>query len=278
MKRGKDSAENEATVPGVGPLVLVWRLLKTLLLLAIISYVSCLLISRTDGFRTLAAEQIEKRTGLAVKIGKSRCTAALDVMFERLTLEETGSVVQARAACERASVIWHLPRPFGTGQPMEWTLDGVELAMARHEGAWHPAAFADAAGLVANWLKLPLPKDAPPAAARKERPGDRPARPEAEEWPSWSGPRVKVALRDGRMNWWTGQPEPAADVAGLRLTVTPLDAPERPMMHYLLEAQAVSAQGQPMAAPLRLELLECGDRQILLDMRVGRDSDVPSAR
>ena len=102
-------------------------------------------------------------------------------------------MVQARAACERASLVWHLPRPFGTGQPMEWTLDGVELAMARHGGIWHPAAFADAAGLVATWLKLPLPKDAPPATAQPERRAKRSGQPDADGTAQWADELVDRA-------------------------------------------------------------------------------------
>ena len=84
------------------------------------------------------------------------------------------------------------------------------------------------------------------------------------------GPRVRVSVEDGEVAWWTDQAEPVASVSGLRLAVTPLDAPDRPMMHFLLQAREVRAHGDVLVAPLRLETLDTGDQRIMLEMMAGQ--------
>ncbi len=255
--------------PRSNPLVLAWRFVQTTLLILVILYVAALVISHTSGFRALAEERLGRALHAKIRVGKSHLTPGLDVVLGELKLEETGVVVRARAECARAVMRWHLPRPLGSGALPEIQLQGARISMAWQGDAWHPRAFAEAADGVAKWMNIPLPAKPKTAGRARDRMDDfMPAA--ADEKPSWRGPRVRVALEDGEVTWWTDRPEPVAAVTGLRLAVTPLEAPDRPMMHYLLEAREVSARGEILAAPLRLESLDTGDQRLMLEMMAGQ--------
>ena len=255
--------------PRSNPLVLAWRFLQTTLLIVLILYVAALVVSHTSGFRALSEERLGRALHAKIHIAKSHLTPGLDVVLGDLKLEETGVVVRARADCARAVIRWHFPRPLGSGEAPEIQLRGARISMAWQGDAWHPRAFADAAEGVAKWMNIPLPAKPKAAGRARDRMDDfMPAA--AEDKPSWRGPRVRIALEDGDVTWWTDQVDPVAAVTGLRLAVTPLDAPDRPMMHFLLEAREVSARGAVLAAPLRLESLDTGSKRLMLEMMAGQ--------
>ena len=255
--------------PRSNPLVLAWRFVQTTLLILFILYVAALVISHTSGFRSLAEERLGRALHAKIRIGASHLTPRLDVVLGELKLEETGMAVRARADCTRAEIRWHLPRPLGSGALPEIHVRGAHLSMAWHGEAWHPRAFADAAEGVAKWMNIPLPAKPKAAGRARDRMDDfMPAADEAKV--SWRGPRARIAVEDGQVTWWTDQVDPVAAVSGLRLAITPLDAPDRPMMHFLLEAREVSDRGEILAAPLRLESLDTGDQRLMLEMMAGQ--------
>lgn len=271
MKRRQEREAEEALPPGPGAPVLAARFIKTLLVLVVIFYVATLVLSRTAGFRTLVEERLGRELETKIRLKGSHLTLGLNLVLDGLRTEETGAVVRAQATARRAVVVWHLPRPWGTGAATEVTLGGVEVDMAWQGGAWHPRAFADASDLVASQLQLQLPdqkkKDAVKPRSRQEEMLAQTAEPDL---PSWTGPRMRIELLDGHLEWWTDQPSPVAEVAGLHLTLTPLDVPGRTMTHYLLEAAQVLARGQPLAAPFRMEMLDAGDQHLMLGLTAGQ--------
>ena len=271
-KRQAKGAADGPPPPRTNPVVLAWRFIQTTLIILVILYVAALVISHTSGFRSLVEEKLGRALHAKIAIKSSHFTPGLNLVLGDVSLEETGAVVRAKAGCRRATVAWHLPRPWGSGQPADIQVQAAQISMAWQHNAWHPRAFAEASGVMAKWMNIPLPPAAP-AAGGGGKPKDRTDAfmppPEGEK-PVWLGPRVRVSVEDGEVAWWTDQAEPVASVSGLRLAVTPLDAPDRPMMHFLLQAREVRAHGDVLVAPLRLETLDTGDQRIMLEMMAGQ--------
>ena len=267
----KGAKEQPPPPAPANPLRSAWRIARTLLLLLAILYAALLVIGTTKGFRSLLEERLGRELQAKVGIGSSHLTPGLDIAMGKIVLEETGAVMRASASCAKASYRWHAPRPLGSGQPPEFALSEVNVRMAWQGGQWHPKTFADGAMTMAKWMNIPLPgaAAAPPAAKTHDRADDfMPAADSAT--PTWHGPRLRASVDAGEITWWTDAPEPVAKVAGLRVNVTPLDAPERPMLHFLLQAREISARGQVLAAPFRVESLDTGGQQVLLEMMAGQ--------
>lgn len=268
-RRGDKPAEGGPPPKGPGLWVLAGRFVKTLLIVAAILYVAALVLSRTEGFRTLVEDRLSRAARMKVKIESCHATLGLSVVMRGIRSEETGAVVRAQAVCRRAVVDWALPGPGRRGAQAEVTAEGLEVDLAWVDGQWHPAALAGPAARVAEWLKIPLPQAQKAGGGPRNRQEELLA--EAAPQPAvWSGPPLQVSIGGGALRWWTDQPTPVAEAGGLRLAMTPLVVPDRLLTHYLVEAATINVRGDLLAAPVRMELLDTGEQQVLLGLRMGQ--------
>jgi hypothetical protein len=132
--------------PGIDPAAsltrAVGRLVSTFILLGLVAYVAAVVIARTDGFRSLIVEDLERRLGGSVRIGETRMTPRGVLCLQRVEL--CGNPARKRdgapGAFIRAEKIEIPPAAWwGRGHV---NVRGLEAHWRQGADRWEPAAFA----------------------------------------------------------------------------------------------------------------------------------------
>jgi hypothetical protein len=257
---------------GPNPLRRAWHAACTILIVVLLLYVSGLVIGRTEGFRALVAQRLEKVLEMPVKIEGTSLDARYGLTLKGVVTEGTRRANSPGLRAQRVAVSWRWGDVFRRGKPgiARLELDKPVIVFELQEnGDWAPAPLAPLSAFLAKQLQFSLPTrtGAAPAAPASESAfapeGEaRAARAGVEA--ALSGLKTEIVITRGELAWWTEQPVPVASVEGVSLQATPVAVPGRALTHYLLKvARAASVDG-PGIRDLVVELLDTGDQQVVL--------------
>lgn len=251
------------------------RAMGTTFVLMMIAYMAGLVIGRTDGFRSIVAERLGELLGQPVKVERVSLGLSYALTVEGIVTEGTrrlnspGVRIGRLRAAPRWSDVWRRGR-VGLAQ---LEIEKAALVFERdEEGRWAPEALAGYAELLAKQLHFSFPPPeavfAAPAAARdasgeQSRNRRRSARPLLAA-PDPSTPAPRIAVRRGEIAWWVDNSAPFASVEGLAVSMTPLEAPGRRMIHYRIDVKRAASRGGQALRDASLELLDIGDQRLVL--------------
>lgn len=251
-------------------------LIRLLLILAAIAYITSLLVSRTEGFRSLVADRLEREIGLPVKIGGSHAKLNLDLVLESIRTEDDGRQNQPGVRASRVELEWSPWRSLRRGRI---ALDAVTVVTGdvtfatTVSGQWEPAPIAPLSEKVASWIGLDLKRHVKPDAAVAPRASSGKPKEKSEKRRS-APPRLRI--RNVDVSWWTEGDAPIGQLRGLSLTASSLAADDRVITHYVLKLGSAEGAKGFRADDVTLELVDAGDQQVVLTLR-SDDSPVKPA-
>jgi len=245
-----------------------WRRIRgavsTLLVLMLIAWITAQAISRTAGFRKLAADFVSGRWGIPAEIGRSawQWNGALQIGDVRLG-EAANPAFRARHV--RLEFDW----PWRPGRVRGLVIEDAELQLTRTpEGEWQPRRLADFATHLDRWVRQALPGPSPspgnpPSATvpNMSARGDA-ARGGAIPWP-------RLTVRRGQLSWRDADGSLLAQVEGLHLEAAATRLQGRLLLHVRFAADHLhSLRGEELNS-VRAELLWVDDHCLLLDIALG---------
>lgn len=198
-----------------------------LIVILIILYAGVLLAARTEGFRALAAQRMEKRIGIPVRIERSALSPTLELRFmgvragggteESMPADDAvaeADPIRAVLSAEEVRIRFEMPR----FRMQRLVIRGAWLEFAWREGeGWQPAALAARLeGMDRAWglgLFPSLQGGMPPAED------------------------VTLVLEDMNVAWYRGAGSPRCAAEGLSLFVTPLRVPGRRLLHVRMDVR-----------------------------------------
>ena len=271
-RKKKRAAKEEAT--SSSPLATFKATFYSLVAAAVVVYVAGFFFARTDGFRALLEDQIEKRLGQRIEIASSQGTLTGDLVLEGLVVAGPDAAAKplAEAKSVRVGVSW---KGLFTGGLLaavrEVDLADWHIAFQRDaEGNWQPAGLAMAGAWLGRLGGLDVPETTAHASAVRE------AQPSGEKAGPASAPdlrRITFDSRDGRMAWWGKDPdEPVARIEGIRFAQTPLALPTRTASHYYLHVDTAQFAGRAGIRDLDVEILMTDDGPYVLDLEAVRQA------
>ena len=273
MARNRKSVRMEESPRKTGPIRQFAHVVETIVVLVIIGYVAALLLSRTDGFRSLAADRLEDIVGMPVHIEKSSARWNLDVEFRQLSTESNGQQNQPGVRADRVMLDWS-PLSSLRHLKMVWSgaeIEGGDITFATTvSGQWEPAQLAPVSEQIAKWLGLDLKHH-----VRADAEAVSPKKPDAaegkkEEKRKWNASRLRI--RKTNIAWWAEATNELARLDGLALDVTPLDTPGHHITHYLLKLDRAESRGGLKMNGVNIELMDAADQQVVLTFQADREA------
>lgn len=265
------------------PLRRAWRACCTILILLGLLYIAGLAIGRTEGFRALVAQRLEKLLGMPVKIDRTALNARYGLTLKGVVTEGTRRANSPGLRAQRVSIDWRWCDVFRRGKPgiARVELDKPVIIFAQEEdGTWAPKPLAPLSVFLAKQLQFSLPmrgENRPPrtdSMLAVEVQGPRAATDPAALEAVLSGLKTEISITRGELAWWTEQPVPVASVEGVSLQATPVALPDRALTHYLLKVTRAASVNGPGIRDLIVELLDTGDQQVVLRFQ-GEHSAAP---
>jgi hypothetical protein len=265
----------------------ITRFVFTLVALAIILTVSAYLFVRTEGFRSLVSDRLEKATGVRLEADSSRIAWNGAIVFQDIHSADsegdpvpgfTAASVQIQAnlvAALRGQSVASLRAVHVQDWGMQFSMDDT--------GVWQPASLGQISDWLGRWGSLALPEDEPgvsqAAAAPDEAKGDQV--PEVR-------PPVKLAelketklrIRNGEIIWRDRSGNPLAEIRGVTFNLTPLDLPTNPASHYHLQVESATATDGSKVRDMNVELLRTGLTYLVINLEAvrqtaGRAEEIP---
>ncbi len=246
--------------------------LATACIVAVILYGALLVISRTEGFRVFVRKKLAEAVPMTFEIGRCALTPSLALRLERVRAVDTATPGAPEAAARRVLLRgrvdgWRRVR-LVRAEVEDGHIDFVQAG----EGSWAPGLLAEPAAWLVRMCGL----------GGGLFDGDRAAPPRGAAGPAASGGggapaggtalSLALVLRDVNAAWWAAGDggTPLARLDGVSLDVTPLRVPGRDVVHVRLAAERFDVREGAALSGLDVEFLRAGDRQLLLEMRVGR--------
>jgi hypothetical protein len=250
--------------------------IATLAVVAAIAYAALLAISRTAGFRSFLAGQLEKRTGLACAVGGSGLSPALNLSLrdvEARDRENPAAGVRVRSVRFSGSPLSVL---FALDRVRAVRVDGAHAVLARGaDGRWKPeaaASFAQSLDVLSGQGLLPAMPGREPSAPRRD---DPPAGAD-EAAPAAFRPDLLVDARRVNVEWRGAGDAPEVAVEDASVQITPLSVPARRMTHVAVSIGRLARDRGETMSNIRTEFLLLGPRRILLGLDVGREGGADS--
>jgi hypothetical protein len=277
-RRKKRVDAGEPPPRGPNLLVQAYRLLETLLVLAVIAYVVLLLMARTDGFRDLAEKYLESLVKMPVDLKRARVDWRLNVHLDGVTAQ--GAASEHTPSVEAGSVEVELAirdslRSFHPVLERVILVDASADLSTTSTGSWEPATIVPLSAWIAKWLQMDIlayapagvPTNATPAATSATGTTHSASLDQPQGWKS-----VELLVFNGRMTWWEkDSSEPLATVEGIRLDAATVDLSARTLKYYNLAIdRAATAEGVKMKN-LRLEVIDSGEQQLVLTLHADRE-------
>jgi hypothetical protein len=243
------------------------------LLILLTLYAAVLLLSRTEGCRTLLAEQLSERTGVELRIEGLRVGWKFDVEARNVhtvPAPEPGQPGFA-AASVRLNGPWY--RGLFSGRPRleSITADDIDISLVLSEtGTWEPAALAPLAEWLQKWGRFNLPaarhpEEKKPSTSKGKKEGTE-DNSDKEDQPSVLE-EIPILLTGGEITWWDAHGHLLGAADGLTVESSPLSVPDRDLHHYRLRIESgATAQGDDVEN-LLVELLSTRGHHIVLALR-----------
>lgn len=269
-KQVKAKAEEPPPRPA-NPFIRLLRAIEVALILLAIGYVGILLVSRTDGFRSLLADRLQGAIGLPVKIDRSHAALNLDIVLEGVNTEGDGAKSQPAVHARRVEVDWS---PLRSLSGLSWAVNEVKIEegdvtfATTLSGDWEPSQLAPLSRQIAVWLGVNLKQH-----VKSGEPGAALADPESSAQKSPGKPlmpRCRLTLRQIGMTWWASPDESLARLTGINVDATPIHTPGRDLTHYLLKLGSATGPKGLKLENLTMELIDAGDQQVVLTLQSDR--------
>lgn len=282
--QAKRAADSATTSRRANPIRTLWRAARTLLILLLILYIVGLVASRTDGFRSIIAQRLEKIVGMPVKVDRASLAMNYALTLRGVATEGEPRVGVAGVRARQVDVEWRWSNLWRHGRLgiARLKIDRPEIAFAeREDGTWSPSRLAQGGEFILRQLNVSLPGKKAVSVSDAT---------EAEKLPVSSpdksalaavgiGLDANVSFKRGEVVWWArGSDAPLASIEGASLSVTPVHLPGREITHYLLTVDRAASAGGPGVSGLVAELLDMGDQQIVLRFLAEHTPNLPSDR
>lgn len=284
-KQAKSDATTSSRGRGSNPFRAVRRTLTTLMVFAILIYIVGLVVGRTDGFRSIVAQRLEKIIGMPVKIDRVRLAPNYALTLTEVAAEsgQRGGAPGVRARQVDIEWRWRDLWRHGRLGIARLQIDKPAVAFAESaDGTWEPARLAPAGEFLLRQLNVTLPaKKATGTSAPSPTPAEKPSVPpeKAALVASVIGLDADVSFKRGEVVWWAqGNDAPMASIEGASLSVSPLHLPGREMTHYLLNVDRAASANGPGMSGLVAEFLDLGDQQIVLRFLAEHTPNSPTDR
>ncbi|HBA82489.1 MAG TPA: hypothetical protein DCZ95_00190 [Verrucomicrobia bacterium] len=234
----------------------------------IIGYVGFYLVARTDGFRSFVEDKLSTHLGLKLKVQKTSCDLALNLIVKGVASEGISQRGKAGLHFGEARIGWslmNLLRPGISAVTGLKVYDSYLSFAPDGQGGWAPAVFKPVSSILEKWsgaqlmLSMPTSTEAP---AVVEKP--KVVEPSAKPTPDLALEALRVAVRNGRVTWWMPDGNEMAVVEGVRLDVQPIAVPDRQMMFYRFDAHSIALRRGFHAENLRFELLRTEGQDLIL--------------
>lgn len=250
----------------------LWRGFQTLVIVAFVLYAAGLVIGRTEGFRSLVAQRLEKILGMPVKIGGVSLDLKYGLKLRDVVTEGTRRPSSPGLRAQRVEIEWRWSDLWHRGRIGIARLEldrPVVVFEEQEEGGWAPAPLAPFAEFLLRQLQFSVPTrkraaDKTPLPV-PETTEERPAREKNGLTTELTGLDMAIVFKRGEVVWWTGDAAvPAASIEGASLNATPLHLPDRELTHYLLKVDRAASANGPGMRDLVIELLDTSDQQVIL--------------
>lgn len=271
----KKKKKTNASPPGA-LISAITRTVFTLLALVVILSVSAFLFARTDGFRSLVSDQIEKAVGVRLEADSSRTTWNGAIVFRnvRSAGHEGLGLIASKVRVETdlaAAIRGKFVEALRAVQVQDWRL---QFSMD-DAGIWQPAGLGKISAWLQRWGSLALPADEPvelPPTDAAKTPGEDPAQ-EVR-------PRVKLAefnqtrlhIQNGELIWRDRSGSVLAEIRGVTFKLTPLDLPTSPAAHYHLQVESAAAADGSKIRNMDVELFRTGLTYFVINLEAARQT------
>lgn len=271
-KKGK-KAQAE-TPPGGGGFRSLLRGCATLLLVLLILYVTMVLFTRTDGFRSYLEGQLEKKFGLLADVGSSRMGWSGDLTLETIVPASTDEPGGGRLQVKRVVVhtdclgIWrnNLAATFS-----DLTVEDCELTFQQTtEGRWEPVVFQGLSEWLNRWCKIDVIDLGP--EGQGERGDASESGKQGTSLQSLDLDSFRLAVSGGAIRWEDAEGELLASVHDVEAYVTPLHLPTRDATHIHVRASSVQLSPWELIRDLDVELLKSVDTYRVLRLDAERQT------
>ena len=248
------------------------RAIRTIFVVLCILYVAVLIAARTAGFRDLVAERLERRLGMPIRIKTSHVNWRFDTTLGGFATESSKKSNEGSVRAKQVRLAWSVAGVLGGKGPAlrSVELDDAAIVFAAKPGeAWAPAALAPLGDFLAKWLELDIDHPAAGGAGGKK---DSEEAEEVAAAPDVEPPnvdKISVRMTGGRISWRESDKD-VASVDGIELTSTPVELPNRRLIHRNLRVAHVANRAGPSMRNLHLEILETGDQRLVLVFNVER--------
>lgn len=242
-------------------------------LLAAIAYAGLYAAFRMNGFRTYVEERLEARLGLPVAIQKVYGTAGLNLVMEQVASSESDKLGRPGFRAREVRIEWSLRGLVTPKRPMvtRLVLDHPVMAFApREEGGWAPVALERLGTWLAEWGGFQQAAAAPaPATGEADSPTTTASTQDVAKAETLSASfweQIDLEVEGGRLTWWDGAGNELAGAEGVRLLVTHVELPTRPLTHYYLSLDDGRLGPNRPVRQFTFEMLKAGDQQIILGL------------
>ena len=243
-----------------------WVLLAWTLFFCVLLYGALLLLSRTDGFRSLLAEQLEQRYGLRVSMASSRLDWQLNLHLEGMQLtDQGGEADHPQLFVGKVMLSWEFPGWSLSPVSAVLVLDDCQIKMVQDKtGAWQPAVvrpLAERIGRIGRMgsMNLITSTEEPVAASVAEEP-------EPESKSDLQSSRFAVRdlrITNSQLSWWRDGKELVA-VKGITFVRHAVLVGGRELVYYKLDADEAQLGPARKMDDLSFEVLSTEGRTIIL--------------
>lgn len=256
MKKKREGAESPRGASGCRALC---ALLGKLALAALLAYGALQLFVRTNYFRSRVEAELSRMAGMEMRVGRIRATESLNLKLRDVISVSKDAGIEARTVRIR----WRLFRPEGVSMLESVRVDGLALTFAPDaEGVVQPAFLGRMSRMILDsaGARLPeMPPAAEPPGAAAAADGEAPA---ASPW--MSGP---VEIRWASARWQDAAGNLLASASNMELAWMSMVLPNGGQVaHVDCRAGEVKIANGPKIAGLRVELIDAGDRQYLVNL------------
>jgi len=255
------------------------RFVFTLIALLLVLAVSAYLFARTEGFRALVSDQVEKAIGVRLTASSSRITWNGGIVFEDVRSEdqketEGAGLVAARVRID-ASLVEALRGRFVAALRAVHVQDWRLQFSLDEAGVWQPASLGKVSDWLGRWGTLALPEDevgGTPAPAEANDSGDDSEPPVRPRIQLADFKRTLLRIQNGDLIWSDRSGNALADIRGVTFKLTPLELPTHPAAHYHLQVESATATDGSNVRDMDVELFQTGLTYFVINLEAVRQA------
>jgi len=230
-RKNRSSSEDEDMEPlparSRNPLVWISRFMRTLLILLIVFYSALLLISRTDGFRSLVEDRYSKKWNMPFTLTQVRLAPDLALEMRGLVTKGFEQQKGTGASIEWILFNWTWARLFSWGTPAWADVQAREILVSAQRdasGQWVPSFFSEWFQMLGAGLNLPMPEQT--------------SGPTLFPWA-----QTRITLESVQLFGWDDQSRILMALRDGQLSADTFEAANREIRYYRIEADLVTTPG-----------------------------------